>query len=118
MADKIKFALALLLMVAGVSAYYLIPGEVLALWRALVVAASLGVAFLVFLKTEQGARFITLCRESRDETRKVVWPGRKETMQMTGIVFAFVVVMAIFLFFSDKTLEWVMYDLILGWNRS
>ncbi len=36
---------------------------------------------------------------------------------MTGYVFAFVVVMALFMFIPDKTLEWVLYDLILGWKR-
>ena len=53
----------------------------------------------------------------RAETRKVVWPTRKEAMQMTAYVFAFVFVMALFLWLTDKTLEWVLYDLILGWKR-
>jgi preprotein translocase subunit SecE len=46
----------------------------------------------------------------------VVWPSRKETLQTTGIVFAFVVIMAIFLFLVDKGLEWMLYDLLLGWK--
>ena len=52
------------------------------------------------------------------EVKKVVWPTRKETMQTTAAVFAFVVVMAVFLWISDKTLEWVLYDLILGWKKT
>ncbi len=52
------------------------------------------------------------------ETKKVVWPSRKETMQTTGIVFAFVLVMAIVLWMTDKGLEWVLYDLVLGWKKS
>jgi preprotein translocase subunit SecE len=52
------------------------------------------------------------------EAKKVVWPTRKETLQTTGIVFAFVVVMAITLWITDKTLEWVLYDLVLGWKKS
>ena len=55
-------------------------------------------------------------RESAREVRKVVWPTRKEAMQMTGYVMAFVFVMALFMFLTDKTLEWVFYDLILGWR--
>ena len=51
------------------------------------------------------------------EVKKVVWPTRKEALQMTGYVFAFVVVMALFLWLTDKTLEWLLYDLILGWKR-
>ena len=52
-----------------------------------------------------------------EEVKKVVWPTRKEALQMTGYVFAFVVVMALFLWLTDKTLEWALYDLILGWRR-
>jgi preprotein translocase subunit SecE len=47
----------------------------------------------------------------------VVWPSRKEATQMTLYVFGFVVVMALFLWLTDKTLEWVFYDLILGWRK-
>ena len=34
-----------------------------------------------------------------------------------SFVFAFVVVMAVFLWITDKTLEWALYDLVLGWRR-
>ncbi|MGH6890883.1 MAG: preprotein translocase subunit SecE [Dongiaceae bacterium] len=37
-------------------------------------------------------------------------------MNTTGIVFAFVVVMAVVLFIADKALEWTLYDLLLGWR--
>ena len=63
-----------------------------------------------------GKRFLGFSREAYDETRRVVWPSRKETMNMTGIVFALVVVMALFLFVVDKLLEWGLYDLLLGWR--
>ena len=56
-------------------------------------------------------------RQVRAETAKIVWPTRKEALQMTGYVFAFVFVMAFFLWLTDKTLEWVLYDLLLGWKR-
>jgi preprotein translocase subunit SecE len=57
-------------------------------------------------------------REALAEVKKVVWPTRKETIQTTAAVFAFVVVMAVYLWVSDKTLEWVLYDLILGWKKT
>ena len=63
-------------------------------------------------KTSPGEFF----NQVKAEVRKVVWPTRKEAMQMTGYVFAFVVVMALFLWLTDKSLEWVLYDLILGWK--
>lgn len=71
----------------------------------------------VFLTTEPGRRLIAFGRESWREVQKVVWPSRKESLQVTGYVFAFVVVMALFLWLTDKTLEWLLYDLILGWRK-
>ena len=56
-------------------------------------------------------------RDAWRETKKVVWPARKEAIQMTAYVFAFVFVMALFLWLTDKTLEWLFYDLILGWRK-
>ncbi|HRA82475.1 MAG TPA: preprotein translocase subunit SecE, partial [Thauera sp.] len=73
-----------------------------------------GVAVAWF--SEPGRRSVGFARESITETKKVVWPSRKETVQTTGLVFAFVVVMAIFLWLTDKSLEWVLYDLVLGWK--
>jgi preprotein translocase subunit SecE len=63
-----------------------------------------------------GKRFIGFARESYEEARRVTWPARKETVNTTGIVFAFVVVMAIFLFIVDKSLEWALYDVLLRWK--
>jgi preprotein translocase subunit SecE len=40
----------------------------------------------------------------------------KEALQMTGIVFVFVIIIAIFLWLADKTLGWVIYGLLLGWR--
>ena len=75
-----------------------------------------GAAAGVAWTSEPGKRFFVYAQESTTETKKVVWPNRKETLQTTGIVFAFVVVMAIFLWLTDKSLEWVLYDLVLGWK--
>jgi preprotein translocase subunit SecE len=63
-----------------------------------------------------GRDFVGFARESVRETKKVVWPSRKEATQITGVVFGFVVVMAIFLWGTDKLLEVVLYSLILGWR--
>ena len=62
--------------------------------------------------------FFGFAKESASEAKKVVWPSRKETLQTTGLVFAFVVVMALFLWLTDKSVEWVLYDIVLGWRRS
>jgi preprotein translocase subunit SecE len=115
-ADKAKLAAAGLLVVGGIAAFYLLGQKDLWL-RVLTLLGLLAAAVVVFFVSEPGKQLIAFGRDSSREVRKVVWPSRKEAMQMTGYVFAFVVVMALFLWLTDKTLEWVLYDLILGWKR-
>ena len=115
-ADKAKLAAAAVLVVAGVAAFYLLAKQ--DLWiRVLALLVVLAAAVATFFTSESGKELIAFGRDAVRETKKVVWPTRKESMQMTGYVFAFVVVMALFLFLTDKTLEWVLYDLVLGWKR-
>jgi preprotein translocase subunit SecE len=117
MVDKLKFALALMLVVMGIAGFYLLSEQALVL-RVLAVLAGLAAGVAVAWFTEPGQRFVVLGQESVAEAKKVVWPSRKETMQTTGIVFAFVLVMAVMLWITDKSLEWVLYDLVLGWKKS
>ena len=117
MADKIKFALALVLLAAGVAGFYLLSEQAMIL-RVLAVIAGFALAAAVAWKTDPGRRFFIFANEAIVEAKKVVWPTRKETMQTTGAVFAFVVIMALFLYLTDKSLEWVLYDLVLGWRKS
>lgn len=114
-ADKAKLAVAALLVLGAVAAYYLL-GQQDTWVRVLALLGLLLVAVVVFFTSEPGRQLIGFGREAAREVRKVVWPSRKEALQMTGYVFAFVVVMALFLWLTDKTLEWVLYDLILGWR--
>jgi len=115
-ADKAKLALAVALVLASLAGFYLLgkQGQV-AQWGALI--AGLVAAVVVFMTSEPGKQFVAFGRDSWREVRKVVWPARREAIQMTAYVFGFVVIMALFLWFTDKTLEWVFYDLILGWKR-
>jgi len=114
--DKAKLATAAVLVVAAVVAFYMLGRQDLWL-RVVALIALLAGAVAMFFTSEQGKQLIAYGRDSVREVKKVVWPSRKEAMQMTGYVFAFVVVMALFLFLTDKTLEWLLYDLILGWKR-
>ena len=115
-ADKAKLAAAALLVVAAVVAFYALGKQDLWLRIGALVLLMAG-AIGVFFTSESGKQLIAYGQDSAREVRKVVWPTRKEAVQMTGYVFAFVFVMALFLWLTDKTLEWVMYDLILGWKR-
>ena len=105
-----------LLVVGAVAAFYLLGQQDLWL-RVVALLVLLAAAVAMFFTSEPGKQLIAFGRDSAREVKKVVWPTRKEAIQMTGYVFAFVVVMALFLWLTDKTLEWVLYDLILGWKR-
>ena len=114
--DKMRLALAGALVIAALVAYYMLAGKGnWAQWAGLLVGLIASVA--VFFTSESGRQLIAFGRDTVREVKKVVWPVRKEAMQITAYVFAFVVVMALFLWLTDKTLEWVFYDLILGWKK-
>ena len=115
-ADKAKLAGAAALVVGALAAFYLLAKQgQIAQWGALLVG--LGAAVAVFFASEPGKELFSFGRDAWREVKKVVWPSRKEAIQMTLYVFGFVVVMALFLWLTDKTLEWVFYDLILGWRK-
>lgn len=115
-ADKLKIALAALLAVGGLAAFYLLgPKGPLVQWGGLL--AGLISAVAIFATSGAGRELIGFARDAWREVRKVVWPSRKEAIQMTAYVFGFVVVMALFLWLTDKTLEWLFYDQILGWRK-
>jgi preprotein translocase subunit SecE len=97
-------------------AFYMLSNQgVIAQWAALV--GGLLAAVIVFFTSEPGRQLIAFGKDSWREVRKVVWPARKESLQITAYVFGFVFIMALFLWLTDKTLEWVFYDLILGWKK-
>jgi preprotein translocase subunit SecE len=79
--------------------------------------AGLVFAVLLLWTSATGRDFLGFAKESVRETKKVVWPTRKEATQITAVVFGFVLVMAIFLWGTDKILEFLMYDVILGWKQ-
>jgi preprotein translocase subunit SecE len=114
--DKLMLGAAVLALLAGIIGFHQLADA--SVWaRAGSLLAGIVAGVVIALLSQSGKRFIVFAQQSIDETRKVVWPTRKETIQTTLIVFAFVLVMALFLWFADKILEWVLYDLILGWKR-
>jgi len=98
--DKVKFAFALSLVVAGLVGYYWLA-EYPAIVRVASVLAGLLLGGLVAWFTASGRVFYSFAQESVDEARKVVWPTRKETMQTTLVVFALVVVLGLFMWIVD-----------------
>jgi preprotein translocase subunit SecE len=116
--DKFKVALAVVATIAGVVGFFILKGQNKpALVCAGALVAGLVVAVLLLWTSATGRDFLGFAKESVRETKKVVWPTRKEATQITMVVFGFVLVMAIFLWGTDKILEFLMYDVILGWKR-
>jgi preprotein translocase subunit SecE len=116
--DKFKVALAVVATIAGVVGFFYLKGQNKpALMCAGALVAGLVFAVLLLWSSATGRDFLNFAKESVRETKKVVWPTRKEATQITAIVFAFVLVMAIFLWGTDKILEFLLYDVILGWKQ-
>jgi len=114
-ADKAKIGAAAVLVVAALAGFYLLGKQgQLVQWGVLLVGLAAAVG--IFLTAESGRQLVAFGRDAWKEVKKVVWPERKEAIQITAYVFGFVLIMALFLWLTDKTLEWLFYDLILGWK--
>jgi len=113
--DLFLVTLAVVAAIAGVLGFTFLT-EQPTLARVGVLIAGLLLALVIAWFSQSGKRFLAYARESYEETKRVVWPSRKETVTTTGVVFGFVVIMAIFLFLIDKSLEWVLYDTLLSWR--
>lgn len=113
--DKAKIALAVCAVIAGVVGFYFLADKPMIMRvGALVGGLVVGIAFA--WTSQSGKNFLGFAKEAVRETKKVVWPTRKEATQMTAVVFGFVLLMALFLWGTDKLLEVLLYDLILGWK--
>jgi preprotein translocase subunit SecE len=110
--DKARLVLALVAVIAGVYGFYHFEQSPTVV-RVVCVLGGLIVAVAVMWTSEQGTRFRAFATEAIDETKKVVWPSRKETLQTTGIIFAFCVVTAIFLWIVDASLLYLV-KLMMG----
>ncbi len=113
--DKLKVALAVLAVLAGVVGFYFLSDKPTVI-RMAPLLVGLVVAIVLAWTSTSGREFLVFAKESVRETKKVVWPTRKEAMQITAIVFGFAIVMAIFLWGTDKLLEFLLLDVILGWK--
>ena len=113
--DKLMLIAGVLLVVAGFVGFFWLSGQE---WYVRGAALMVGVVagVVVGLLSSPGKGFIAFSKDSYKEVRKVVWPTRKEASQTTLVVFGFVLVMAVLLWISDKSIEWVIFSAILGWK--
>ena len=114
--DKLKLGLAVLVIIAGIVGFSVLESKLPMVARIAIFIGSLALAAVIAWMSEPGRRTIAFAQESYNEVKRVVWPTRKETLQMTGIVFAFVAVMGLFLWVLDKLVEWLLFGVLLGWK--
>ena len=103
--DKAKLTAAVLLVLGGVVAFYVLANQ--PAWeRWLAVAGGLVLGIVVFMGSQYGRSFWQFMLDSRIELRKIVWPNRQETLQTTLVVFVFVIAAGLFFWFVDLVLAW------------
>ena len=107
--------LAALVVVAALVLYYTLVDQSM-LIRLAVLFGGIAAAVLIVAISPDGRRFIAYAKDSWYEVIKVVWPTRKETTQMTLVVFGFVLIMSLFLWIADKLIEWLVFSVFLGWK--
>jgi preprotein translocase subunit SecE len=113
--DRLLLIAGVLLVLAGFVGFFWLSGQE---WyvRGAVLVVGVAAGIVVGLLSSPGKGFIAFAKDSYKEVRKVVWPTRKEASQTTLVVFGFVLAMAVFLWVSDKSIEWVIFSAILGWK--
>ena len=114
-ADRLKLGLAVLVLIAGIVGFSLLDAQPMVA-RIGVFLGGVVLAALIAWTSEPGRRTIGFANDSYGEVKRVVWPTRKETIQMTGIVFAFALIMALFLWIVEKGIDWLLYSVVLGWK--
>lgn len=115
-ADRVKLIVSAVLVLVALVVYYAL-GKQGPLFQWLGLLGCLVVAAVLYLASESGRALVAFGTDAVGEVKKVVWPTRNEAVQVTVYVFGFVLLMAFFLWLTDKTLEWFFYDLILGWKK-
>ena len=105
--DNAKLAASILLVLAGIVAFYVLHAQ--ADWlRWLAVVAGVALAVVVFGSSARGRTFWQFMSDARQELRKVVWPTRQETTMTTAVVFGFVIIAGLFFWGLDVFLSWAM----------
>jgi preprotein translocase subunit SecE len=103
--DKVKLAVAIVLVLAGIAGYYVLAGQ--PAWeRWAAVAGGIALGGLVVAFSRYGTEFNRFVADSRIELRKIVWPNRQETGKMTLVVFVFLIVAGLFFWALDFALAW------------
>jgi preprotein translocase subunit SecE len=106
-ADKLKLILAVLIVAGGIGGFYYFDDKPDLVQVAVILAAAV-LAVIVVAQTEFGRSAWEFAKGARLELRKVVWPARKETMQVTLIVFVMVILVAVYMW----AIDWGLHKIV------
>ena len=109
--DSLKVGVAAVLLAVAVLGFYYFSDQMLVV-RVLGLLVVAGVAAGVFLTAAPGKRVWRFLTDSRTEVRKMVWPSRAETTQVTLVVLAMVIVVGLSLWLLDTFLGWAVKHLM------
>lgn len=111
--DVVKLVVGVLLIAAGVAAYYLLPDAWTPLVRSTVMAGGIVAGLAVAAFTGPGRSVREYLHESQIELRKVVWPTRQETIRTTIVIIIVVIILSLLLGLIDLILKWAVIDHLL-----
>jgi preprotein translocase subunit SecE len=111
-ADIAKLTLAIVVIAAGVVAYYWY-NELPAWERLFILLGGFIVGGAIGSVTRSGRALRDYLSESMFELRKVVWPTRQETLQTTLVIIVVVIILSILLGLIDLFLNWAILQHLL-----
>jgi preprotein translocase subunit SecE len=105
--DIIKWIIVLTLLSGSILGFYIFTEQSLLL-RVISLLAVIGIATFIASTTQKGHRTKSFLHETHLEVRRVVWPTRKETLHMTGVVIVMVIIVAFIIWAMDSLLLWLV----------
>lgn len=109
--DYLKWLVVLVLVVLSVVGNIHFDAYSSAIRAAAIIVVTI-VALLVAVSTNHGAVAWRFLKDARMEMRKVVWPTRQETIQMTLIVAVIVIITALLLWAFDSIFALIISNIV------
>ena len=112
--NTMLLALATLLLIAGVGAYYWFQDLAITPVRVVALIVVAIIASLIAAQSDSGAAFFRFLKEADIERRKVVWPTHQETLQTALMVVIVTILISLFLAGIDWLLGAAVRALVGG----
>ena len=112
--NTLLLAVATLLLIAGVGAYYWFQDLAITPVRVVGLIVVAIVASLIAAQSDNGAAFFRFLKEADIERRKVVWPTHQETLQTSLMVVIVTILISLFLAGVDWLLGAAVRALVGG----